>query len=375
MANKSKSSFVGSYVKDIELALIASAVSGKHALLIGAPGWGKTAIARSMAIQIAPENEWTFTRFATSTPPEQVTGPIEISAVMDVDNPRVEYNVEGTPYDPRARLSIFDEVFRPSDVIFDILLDLLDRQDIELDTAPTIWGTSNFIVKSERTEALRDRFALWVWVVPDEIDIPQIIDVHMKREYNQRIEMVNGRSIPSIADIDDIRKSKPGDKAIGAVSGYLEVLSAESAKGGYPINPRRLEQWSAIVYRTSVYLLDGETNFSTVPPDIGKVMKYAYPCFDKESWIKWQEIASSVSDPVGTAIETVTNAAYDKFRSVHSRGASKFEMAEELGKVLSSAERDLRKLVKGKDDDRVEQSLSELTNCFGALCRGENPFS
>ena len=366
-------SFVGKYVEDIEMALIASAVSGKHGLLIGAPGWGKTAIAVSMAGQIAQKDEWTFTRFATSTPPEEVTGPIDPAAALRTP-PAIEYNIEGTPYDPNARLSVFDEVFRPSDVIFDIFLDLLDRQDVGIDVAPTIWGTSNFIVKSERTEALRDRIALWVWVVPDELDVTSVIGVHMNRDYNQRLEMVNGRPIPTMAEIDAIRKSKPTQNAIDTVTSYLEVLSTESKKGGFRVNPRRLEQWSSIVYRTTMYLNGGDSDFDSIPEDMGIVMKYAYPCFDKNKWIEWQEIASSVADPVAAAIETVTKDAYAEFKRVQRSGGGKYEMAEELGKVMAKAERNFASVTKKKNDKRVITALDGLRDCFAQLCRGEDPF-
>ena len=371
--NAQPKSFVGKYVEDIELALIASAVSGKHSLLIGSPGWGKTAIARSMAGQIAKPDEWTFTRFATSTPPEVVTGPLDVAAALATPA-TIEYIVDGTPYDPGARLSIFDEIFRPSDVIFDIFLDLLDRQDVGVDVAPTIWGTSNFIVKSERTEALRDRIALWVWVVPDELDVSAVIDVHMNRDYNTRIEVSNGRTLPTIKEIDAIRKSRPTQNSIDAVTGYLEVLSTESKKGGFSVNPRRLEQWSSIVYRTSVYLNGGDNDFTSVPEDVGGVMKYAYPCFDKDKWIEWQEIASAVSDPVGAAIEVVTRDAYSEFKRVSKAGGGKYEMAEELGKVMVTAEKNLKKVSKKESDPRVTGALDGLRDCFAALCRGENPF-
>lgn len=366
-------SFVGKYIADLELALIASAVSGKHALLVGAPGWGKTAIARSMAGQIAPDGEWTFTRFATSTPPEMVTGPVDIAAAL-ADPPEVVYRTEDTPYDPRARLSIFDEIFRPSDVIFDIFLDLLDRQDVGVDVAPTVWGTSNFIVKSERTEALRDRIALWVWVIPDELDVRSVIGVHMAKDYNTRLELVNGRTIPSMEQIDKIRQSKPKQKAISAVTNYLEVLSSEAKKEGFHMNPRRLEQWSSIVYRTTVYLNDGKDTFGAIPEEIGGVMKYAYPCFDRKQWNDWQEVASSVTDPVGTTIETITKDAYAEFKKVSRQGGGKFEMAEKLGKTLANAEKSLRAVAKDEDDVRVKDALEGLTECFGALCRGEDPF-
>jgi MoxR-like ATPase len=367
-------SFVGRYIEDIELALISSAVSGNHLLLIGSPGWGKTAIARSLAGQIANGSEWTFTRFATSTPPEAVTGPVDIAAALG-DPPDVVYKTEDTPYDPRARLSIFDEIFRPSDVIFDLFLDLLDRQDVGVDVAPTVWSTSNFVVKSERTEALRDRIAMWVWVVPDELDSRAIVDVHLNRGYNQRLQLVNGRTVPSISDIDDIRKSKPGPNALAAVKAYLEILSDEAQKERFNINPRRLEQWANIVYRTSVYLLDGDNDFTDVPADVGKVMKYAYPCFDKDKWNDWQEVASAVSDPIGSAIETITKDAYAQFKKVQSSTGDKFMLAEKLGTVLADAERSLRAVVGSEDDPRVKDALNELTDCFAALCRGEDPFA
>jgi hypothetical protein len=180
--------------------------------------------------------------------------------------------------------------------------------------------------------------------------------------------------MPTIASIDKIRQSRPTPQAMDAVKVYLEILAEEADKEGFKINPRRLEQWTNIVYRTSVYLLDGDNDFGNVPEDVGIAMKYAYPCFDKDRWIEWQEVASAVSDPVGSAIETITKDAYSQFKRLQQSGGTKFEMAEELGKVLADAERNLRTVSKSEKDPRVEEALEGLTECFGALCRGENPF-
>ena len=110
------------------------------------------------------------------TPPEALRGAYDPAALL---NGRLERVVAGTPYDPTARVSILDEVFRANEVVFDTMLDVLDRLDAKPAQAPVAWATANFVAQGERVEALLDRIALWLWISPDAMDVAAIVGAHL----------------------------------------------------------------------------------------------------------------------------------------------------------------------------------------------------
>lgn len=357
--------FVGGYVADLRDALVASALSGQHAIVLGAPGWGKTAIARSLAKSIAGDGAWTFTRLDPSTPPEQVKGAFDPAALL---NGKLERVVAGTPYDPVARVSILDEVFRANDVVFDTCLDVLDRMDAHPDQAAVVWGTANFVAQGERVEALIDRFGLWLWLKPDVLDVAAIAGAHL----NGAHELSVPGGIPDWTDVVNVRKATPGAKARRAVAELLDTLAQEASAQGRRPHPRRVTQWSKLVYRLGVYDT-GQADFSTVPEIASRALRWAWPMPAAEEAESWAQIAAGVIDAVGSAIEGALAQAIVKFREVAGIAdqAQRMGRMGELGALLASAQATLKQV--GGDDPRVAEASARLTEWFAMAARGESP--
>lgn len=214
----SKTKFVGSYIDDMKLILTASALSRQNAILLGAPGWGKTAVTRSLAGQLT-NGKFAFARIDPSTPPDVVRGAYNPAALLDG---RLERVVSGTAYDPQMGLALIDEIGRGNEVTFDALLDTLDRLDDP--NAPPVWATSNFMPSNERVAALIDRFAMWYWINPQGLDVAAI----SASQLNGRGPQVDVSDLPDWAEVQDIRKATPGGKAIKAIGELLENLSTDA---------------------------------------------------------------------------------------------------------------------------------------------------
>lgn len=358
--------FQGAYVQEVKDALLASVVSAEHALLIGAPGWGKTAIGRRVAERIT-NDQYVFLRLDGSTPPEKVAGMPDPAKLL-ASPPVIEYVKDGTVYDPKARIIILDEIGRPMDAIFDILLDPLNRVDVDPDDAPVVWGTTNFMPSSDRTEAMRDRIALWIWVNPGQIDIGDIVNAHLDGLGNGL--NIDG-SLPSWKEVEEIKKARPGDNARSAVSELIQMISQEAAQSGYTVHPRRISQWSRILFRTGMYWT-GSDDFTAVPKEASKVLKYAWPTLSQEEWTNWREVAEVAGDAVGAAINQQLAMSYQKFKDVRDRsGDSRAAASIELGEALAEAQRSLNAI--STDDPRIEAAMSQLTQAFAAVVRGEDP--
>jgi len=368
--------FQGQYVNDVKLALKASALSGVHCVLLGAPGRGKTTITLK-AVEEMFSGKSVFLRFDATTPPEKIQGYPDIAKLLS-STPVYELVRDGSIYDPNARCIVLDELFRAMDTSFDIVLDALDRQDVNKNDAPVAIATSNFSATSERTEALRDRFGLWVWLPSEPLDVKAIVA-------NQLDSLGVGLDIsdhlPDFNEIMSARLARPGKNAIKAVAEVCEQLANEAQKGltddngnvvaSFEVNPRRLDQWGRILFRMTYYLT-GDADFTSVSEEAKRCLKWAFPLTDETQANQWAAICTSIADPVEGAVQSLLQASYSKFKDVNDRGLSKQAASLELGKVLSDGMNNLTSL--GVDDPRIDKAISDLTDVYSKFVRGENPF-
>lgn len=351
--------FTGKYVDDIAKVLIASAVSGANAILIGAPGWGKTAISRQAAEKMS-KGAYSFTRVDPSTPPEAIMGAYNPAAILDG---RLERVTEGTPYDPNCQIGIIDEIFRGSDVLFDAALDTLDRQDTQY--APPIWSTANFVATGTRVEALIDRIGLWLWIKPGVVDVSSIALSHLTNGGRPALS----HALPSSEDILEVRRAVATESAAKVVIEALEALSEEAAKEGRRPHPRRVAQWAKILFSYSMYL-SGSNDFASLPKGSLDILRYAWPCTTAQEAATWASIAGAAVDPVATAIETALLSAYNEFKRV-SQIKDQSERATEsarLGDVSLKAQQMLKAL--NADDPRIPEALGQIDDWFANAVRG-----
>lgn len=371
MSNKNGSNgngqnhFVGSYVDDVRDVTIAGLVSGQNVMLLGAPGFGKTAIARDVAERVASNGEkWSFNRLDPSTPVETVAGAYDPAALLDG---RLERVTDGTPYQPGNRIAILDEMFRASEPMFDKLLDVCDRKDVDNGDAATVVGTANFVAESERTEALIDRFAFWYWVDANDFDAAAIVDVHLG---------TNGKpttpgEIPTWDDVARVRAYEPTAETMDVVKRFILTLVEIATPEGRKPHPRRLAQWSQIVYRVSAYE-HGAADFDTVSPLAARVMRFAWPNTSPESAGEWATIVAATIDPIDSAVDEIMADAVTEFRRVAGLNPTERPAAlNDLGAFNIAKQNTLNELARQYGDDpRIENAIIQLTSWFGLAASG-----
>lgn len=351
------SKFVGSYVGEITDALLVSALSGQHAILLGAPGWGKTAIARSVAEQFA-DGQWTFTRFDPSTPVEAIAGTYDPAKMLEGELVRL---TEGTPYHPGMEVAVLDEVFRANEPMFDRLLDVLDMQDKD---GPTCWGTANFVAQSERTEALIDRFGLWVWITPEQLDANALAKAALVNGGKPQAQVKTTRQ-----EIQKAREATPSDEAIAAVAKTIAELEDEARHNGLSVHPRRKVQWANILFRVTAWET-GSGDFSEVSEFAKKSLRWAMPAVDAQEAANWRSIVTSIQDRVLAAIEAVLAEHVGEFRRVAGVSDPAQRRAEipGLGTAMADAQQALASLA--GDDPRVDDAIALINQWFAAAAQG-----
>ena len=359
MTKQLKNEFVGNYVNDIVDLLIASAVSGTHAILIGAPGWGKTAIARQAAERMSG-GAYSFTRVDPSTPPEVLRGAFNPAAILEG---RLERVVDGTPYDPACKIGIIDEIFRGSDVLFDAALDVLDRQDVL--NAPPMWSTANFVATGTRVEALVDRIGLWGWIKPGLVDVGAISLSHLVNGGKPFL----GHTLPELSQIEEIRAASATERAARVVIEALENLGEEAQKEGLRAHPRRVAAWAKIMFSYSMYL-SGSNDFSSLPKGAIGIMKYAWPATTAQEAATWASIAAASIDPVATAIEAALMSAYVEFKRVSEikDAVDRGTESAKLGEVMLQAKQTLKAF--NTDDPRIAEAMDQIEEWFANAVRG-----
>lgn len=356
------SHFSGSYVRDMQMVLAASALSRQNAIVLGAPGYGKTAVSRSLAQQLT-NGQFSFIRIDPSTPPDVVKGAYNPAELL---NGRLVRVTDGTPYDSRMLAAIVDELGRANDVTFDALLDTLDRLDTA--DAPPVWATSNFMPGNERVKALIDRFALWFWVQPGTMDTAAIVASQLNGTAGPQVDMTG---LPTWAEVLDVRKAAPGSHAIRAIGDLLANLAQEAATAGHTPHPRRVAQWTQILFRVGVWKA-GTADFSTVPDEAVKLLRYAWPSTTPEEAATWAQIAGSVVDAVGAAIEATMTQVIGEMRKVANASPSqRTGMIGGLGLLMQKAQATLEELGDGKDDDRVKGAMMQMNTWLAAAVQGK----
>lgn len=365
--------FQGTYVVSVRDALLASALSGQHALLLSAPGYGKTTIALSMARRVATNN-YVFTRLDMTTGPERIEGLPDPTLALG-SPPQYVLNTHGTPFDPNASVVILDEMWRASDPIVDMLIKVLDRLDIDPNNAPTVWATSNFVTDTERAKALEDRFAFYVWLNPPKTpDVPNLVREQMNAT-GGILEVPDADQLPEWSDIVEVRSMRPGVNAIRAVSEFIETLSAAAMAEKFIVNPRRIWQWQRVLYRTGVYY-SGMEDFDVLPQKSAELAIWLWPTFTQDQWLSWNKVASGVVDTVATAVEAVIQQAYKQFKSIRDSRKTMTpgdlkQRARDLSKALKMAKSNLD-AIGHSSDPRIEDARKKLEEGYARILSEES---
>lgn len=353
--------FVGKYVTEMRRVLEISALAGENAIIISPPGYGKTEIALTLAEAMTGTEGTLMIELDPSTPPEVIRGAYDPSALLDG---RLERVIAGTPYDPSKNIVILDELWRASDIMFDALIHATNQKRRGI-YKPVMWGTSNFVGAKERTEALKDRFALWMYPTMT-LDVRGIVSSHRTNGFNASVW-----DSPIPWDyILEIRNAEITQKSADVISDMLETLTGEAIKEGFAINPRRIVQWENIL-KGGTIAETGSADFDAIPASVSSMLKYAFPLDNATIAGKWAEVSGSIVDSVGARIESYKGIAYSKFKQfADSTSASdRVARAGEMGLYLAECQKELKAM--GGNDPRVNDAIVWLTGLFQNAITGK----
>lgn len=369
------SQFVGPYVRDLSSVLLASALSGQNAYLIGAPGWGKTALSLSVAAALVGE-EWmepepgklitdqhagVFVEISPASPPDVLTGPFNPAELLAG---RMVYQTYGTPYHGPVKIAILDELGRGNDATFDKCLHVTNRQGQH---RPPVWATSNFMPQNERVQALIDRFLLWYWIHPERLDVPAMTAAQLGGNGGPAIDRAG---LPTWAEVEEIRAADAGINAINVIGELLRELSEAAAAEGRQAHPRRITQWSWLLFRVGLWK-SGSADFSSIPDDAAGLLQYAWPATTAAEAASWKEIVASVVDVLGAAIEAAMAEVQVKLRELSGLGPrDRNERLSEFTMFIQRTAEDLERLA-GPNNAKVEGAITQMQTWLSQALQGK----
>ncbi|MGC9025697.1 MAG: AAA family ATPase [Chloroflexia bacterium] len=367
-----KISLAGSYLDPAAESVLAASCGRVHALILGAPGWGKSVLARSFAgTYLSPSLALSCD---PSTPPSRAPGRPHVGALLEG---RERTFTEGSLSDRALRGAVLDEIFRASDPLWDALLPVLERP------LPVVLATANWVAKGDRVEALKDRVALWVWlsVSASPQDLGAVADAALQRLALQVADEGDAAALgavfrhPAWPDnpeaIREVWQMAPTPRAVQAVREVVESLAREALQAGFAPNPRRADQWARLIF--------GRTCLERASPDWAapaeaalRALAYAWPASSEEEAATWRQVALRVVDRTGALVEALLGEIKSQLQTLASLPPERrAQMAMEVSRFLAEKEEALRAI----PDERATRARKALDRWYRLAIMGRDPWA
>ncbi|RME77463.1 AAA family ATPase [Candidatus Woesearchaeota archaeon] len=225
--------------QDVKFALKSALISGRHILIIGPPGIGKTTIAKSVA-KLLPENRFVRIQGSPDLTAEDIIGDIDPIKAMEYGPLSVEAFTPGKLFKADKGVLFFDELNRCPEKLQNALLQVLAERkatigsyDVDFDANFTFIATMNPEDSSTEklSEVLLDRFDVIYMDYPESQKIEEDIvneKAHVLVEVPSQIVQYAVRFVRHLRNAEklEIRPS------VRASIGLVERASANAALRG-----------------------------------------------------------------------------------------------------------------------------------------------
>lgn len=309
--------------------LMVAMIARQHALLIGPPGTGKSALVSDLTGRFTGANyfQWLLTRFST---PEELFGPVSLK---ELEQGVYKRNTSGKL--PEAHTAFLDEIFKANSAILNALLTLINERIYYNNGAPmqtplmSVIGSSNeYPEEGEGLEALFDRFLLRY-------------EVEYIGEDQSFISMLKGPSVPAadmtIEELYELQFFSDTVTIPDDVYDALAIIRRELKDEGIQPSDRRFKQSLSVIRAKAV--LEGRD--CAIIEDIMMLKDGLWERPDQRQKVA-KIVKKHAQDAVKAKLEEVGTELTDILKAVAENNTP--EQAVEATKKLKLLAADLKKL-------------------------------
>ena len=341
-------------------ALIRTAVSGHHVVMLGPPGEGKSMLARYFSLCVGWSSwETLLTKFST---PDDVFGMLKMSAFQQ---DRYERHTNG--FFQAAELVFLDETFKGNPGVLNALLTALNERtwtnDGKVCRLPLRMciGASNEYIEGPELGALWDRFLVRLWIDPVKDRANRLAMMKAGRARATAplaipgLNMVAEQAAAALVTLDD------------AVDQAFQDVREAIEKAGHKVSDRRWIQVQSLVQAEAH--IDGRSQARA-----GDVAAIADALWNEQT--ERQELVRIIQktvDPTAAKATARLDAAREAFRAMPKDAATAGGDKEFLGamartvKLLRDIDAELGTLGGGRAVDKAKGEVGQLLQTVGSM--------
>lgn len=344
--------------EEIWLAFVAL-ISGRHLMLVGPPGTGKSLLARLLCTLIQGRIfDFQFNKY---TSPEEVFGPLDIPSLTGEKGGQSQYVRVTTSMLPEADIAHFDELGKASTAILNTLLRITNEgefinngQVIRVPLLVAIASANEWIGDGEgmkETAALFDRFTLRKTI--RQISTPAGRD---RLLFDDSIDRAKFSVTLTPAEIRQARQEAMTIPFSQQTKDVLKLILQDLQNAGIVVGDRR-QRWSVGVARAAAYLAGA----SAVEPDHLEILKHVLWAEPIEQPAKVEPIIMKRANPSAAKVIKLLGDAEDVVNNTNTK---------DLTATITSSKKleEIQDQLEGmKDSDRKAAAMEFVTEHIRSL--------
>lgn len=345
-------------------SIIVGLVSGRHVLLLGPPGTGKSALAYELASRLDGANYFQ-TLLNQTTDPSELLGPFSLK---ELENDRFVRRPAGRL--PEAHVAFIDEIYKGNSAALNILLPILNERIWYNDGKPSpvplefVIAASNEEPQDDNLGAFHDRFPFrhWVDYVRDAGNQAKMIRLNVERRNPNSLYNAKKTTI-SLQELHSLRAFAQTVTVSDAVIQAFQGVTLQLEKKGIVISDRRKAVCFELIQANAA--LEGRNNALT--DDFMPLIPVLWQRKDDLAMVQTEVL--KLANPFEEKMRRLLDQARQMYDDTmaQTKPADKANKAIDTRDNLAKMEKQVEKMIKealsqGRDTSKLERAKQQIND-------------